>query len=587
MIMSASNKTLPVVIALLLASFSLSAKENVGSSGKRAVGHKALAAACSPASAQIDMDINNVRTTLLNGGDLWWDLNDARYEIPKIDPPGSAPSVHSLFAGAIWLGGIDASGQLKIAAQTYRQTGNDFWPGPLDDNASVNDADCEAYDRHWKVSSTEIIALKEAYAASPSGVAESEIAQSIKDWPAKGNVNAKGAANSSLVINRDLAPFFDQDDDGLYNPTKGDHPSIRVDCEDIFGDEMIFWVYNDKGNIHSETGGQAIGVQVNALAFAFQTSDEINDMTFYRYQIVNKATLPIKDFYMGQWVDPDLGCFSNDYVGCDVSRGLGICYNGLSTDPDCASRGYGDDPPIIGMDYFEGPFADINFQDSIRGIDGINVAVDPAIDGQDNDGDGEIDERDERRKLGMSAFTYYNNDFTVNGNPETAVHFYNYMLGKWKDNTPFTSDQCNGYGGTEEATHMFPDEPNLPPHPESWSECSCNNVPADRRFLQSSGPFTLEPGADNNITVGAVWIRPTGFDCGSFEETIGVVSDKAQALFDNCFKLLDGIFCGIVFFVDQWYPIFHDVNYAQNGFLGFDRNIQLGNLIRRNLNPLT
>ena len=32
--------------------------------------------------------------------------------------------------------------------------------------------------------------------------------------------------------------------------------------------------------------------------------------------------------YFGQWVDPDLGYYLDDYVGCDVSLGLGICYNG-------------------------------------------------------------------------------------------------------------------------------------------------------------------------------------------------------------------------------------------------------------------
>ena len=81
---------------------------------------------CSPATAQVDLDINNVRARLLNGGDLWWDpvAQVAGYEIPK----GSG--LHSIFAGAFWIGGIDASGQLHLAGQTYRQTGDDFWPGP-------------------------------------------------------------------------------------------------------------------------------------------------------------------------------------------------------------------------------------------------------------------------------------------------------------------------------------------------------------------------------------------------------------------------------------------------------------------------
>ena len=33
---------------------------------------------------------------------------------------------HSMFAGALWIGGVDDGGQLKVAAMTYRQSGNDF-----------------------------------------------------------------------------------------------------------------------------------------------------------------------------------------------------------------------------------------------------------------------------------------------------------------------------------------------------------------------------------------------------------------------------------------------------------------------------
>lgn len=491
------------------------AKENVGSSGKVAPYLKKMASGCQPATAQTDLSINNVRTTLLNGGDKWWNLNDARYEVPKIDPPGSAPSVHSLFAGAVWLGGIDAGGQLKIAAQTYRQSGNDFWPGPLDASANVSEQTCLDYDRHWKVLGSEIDEVIALYEQNGS-LSESQIPNSIKEWPAKGNPYARGARGVALTITQDLAPFYDRDGDGLYNPVNGDYPIIKKKCEDVYADEMIFWVYNDKGNTHTETGGQAIGVQVNAMAFAFTTSDEVNNMTFYTYEIINKSTVPIGQFYMGQWVDPDLGCYNNDYVGCDVGRSLGICYNGTLTDPDCASRGYGSTPPLIGVDYFEGP----------------------------------LDENGQQ--LGLSAFTYYNNDFTPTGNPVTAIQFYNYMRGLWKDGLPFSED---GSGGGPDCAYrsptgtpvkyMYPGDPTLGSVAVGQkSECSCNNLPADRRFVQSSGPFTLVPGAINTITIGVVWNRPVnGSACGSgvpFELSIGQVDDKAQALFDNCFKLVDG-----------------------------------------------
>jgi hypothetical protein len=59
--------------------------------------------------------------------------------------------------------------------------------------------------------------------------------------------------------------------------------------------------------------------------------------------------------------------------------------------------------------------------------------------------------------------------------------------------------------------------------------------------MQSAGPFTLEPGAVNDLTVGVVWARATNAsDPFASVEKLRKVDDKAQALFDNCFVLIDG-----------------------------------------------
>src|SRR5688572_16513867 len=79
---------------------------------------------CAPATMSHDLAINNVRARLLNGGDKWWDLDNGQYIVPKVDPALGVEGVSSLFAGAVWLGGYDDVGNLKIAAQTYRVQGN-------------------------------------------------------------------------------------------------------------------------------------------------------------------------------------------------------------------------------------------------------------------------------------------------------------------------------------------------------------------------------------------------------------------------------------------------------------------------------
>ena len=504
-------KTIRLSLSMLLLSAVIipaEARENVGTHRKDNPVHRtsATAASCKEATSSIDLNINNVRAKLLNGGDMWWDLNSAKYEVPKVDPGSGLPSVNSLFAGSIWVGGIDNQGQLKVAASTYRQNGNDYYPGPLDAFGNITEQTCTDFDKHWQVFGDEIAGVIAQYV--PGGtIPQASIPDNVLKWPAKNN------PFEPLASGRDLAPFQDVDGDGNYDPTYGDYPIIKpysasVAGKPAFADQMIWWVVNDKGNIHTETGGEAIGLEMQTLAFAYKTNDEINDMTFYEYTLINKSSYELDSTFMGQWVDSDLGAYDDDYVGCDTTLSLGMDYNGDAVDGP-TSPNYGNQPPIVGTDYFQGP---------------RKYYTDTAG-------------NEQSYLLRMSSFLYYNNDFSVIGNPELASHYYGYMAGTWKDGTPFTQGG-NGHGGSVKSKYMFPSDPN---DATGWSECSANNTAADRRYLQSSGPFTLKPGASNDIVIGVVWVRPPigTYPCPGFD-LIRKADQKAQALFDNGFQLFEG-----------------------------------------------
>ena len=60
---------------------------------------------CNPGKSRYDMQLNNVRATLLSSGDVWWDLTNAGYIVPKVQPGTGAKAVSSIFSGAVWLGG--------------------------------------------------------------------------------------------------------------------------------------------------------------------------------------------------------------------------------------------------------------------------------------------------------------------------------------------------------------------------------------------------------------------------------------------------------------------------------------------------
>lgn len=520
------TQSLQSIALALFTSASLFAHEKVGSerissASSGSAGMRVLAN-CSSPKASKELWLNNVRTIIYSGGDMWWDLNgnnNAYYYIPAVS--NRNVGVSSSFAGSIWLGGLDAGGQLKVAAMTYRQNGIDFWPGPLDTtNASVNSEICSKYDEIFTISRAEV----------DNFVTNKVVTPNILNWPGNGDV--------SLGLGRRLAPFTDVNSDGLYDPTAGDYPAYDVEnkaekdnlgfCKTkLFGDYTLFWVFNDNGGIHTETQGVPIGVEVRAQAFAFKTNDEINNMTFYSYEIFNRSSFQLNNTYFTIWNDADLGYYLDDYVGCDVRRGMGYIYNADAYDETASGvNGYLDFPPALGCDFFKGPLADY---DALTGKG----------DGIDNDQDGITDEVGET--IQMSRFTYYNNNIGAfppqTTNPDIAIHYYNYMTGKWKDGSFFTTGG-NAYGGTLPSTFVYDGNPVAG---TGWTEKGSGNLPGDRRFLQSAGPFTLKPGAVNEITFGMPWAQSPnkGGNIQSLELLFSA-DDKAQALFDNCFKLLDG-----------------------------------------------
>ncbi|MFK7757006.1 MAG: T9SS type A sorting domain-containing protein [Flavobacteriales bacterium] len=552
---------LTVLILATLQSFALSYSWK--SKGAAApTSNKAMA--CSPATELVLLQYNNVRALIETGGNMWQDRSTSRafYRIP------AEGLVSAIYAGSLWLGGISPDQQLKLAAVTFRTDGNDFWPGPLTtDGAAEVDADvCEQYDqfflteRQW---SERHFAYHECL-NDPFCDVEANFAGYIpppefETYPAHGNVG--------LGQDYYLAPFFDYNNDGNYEPSDGDYPwydiNNSVDCanksrEDtipLFGDQNFWWIFNDKGNVHTESNGEPIGMEIRAQAFAFATNDEINNMTFYNYVLINRGTTSLNDTYFGQWVDADLGTAIDDFVGCDVQRGLGYAYNGDDNDESSnSSPGYGNNPPAIGVDFFEGPYQDydqidnagpdsletfITFEDAVS-TDGIPYS---------GLGIGYGDGVPDNERFGMRKFLYYNNTTGQNGDPSTAQQYYNYLIGIWRNGIPMTyggDGFQTGNDASQLADFMFPGDTDIVGFGtdgnvrEPWDELTANNDPADRRFIQSAGPFSLAPGDYNNITVGVVYGRSLSGNSFQSVEVLRQADDKAQALFDNCFEIIAG-----------------------------------------------
>lgn len=269
-------------------------------------------------------------------------------------------------------------------------------------------------------------------------------------------------------------------DPGNYDLEGNDRPTL-------VGDQMLWWIMNDRGNLHESTDAAPIGLEVHATAFAFfHPRSYLHTTTFYRYVLISKNTAPLEEAYFGFWTDPDLGNFDDDYLGSDSLLHMAYVYN--ADDFDEGSGGYGQAPSALGYTF-------------------IRTATDP--DGRDSDYDGAIDEPGEQQ--GLTSFLYYSGGGCVSCDPVDARDYYFYMQARWKDGRPVT------FGGSGRDFSKIPVRYSYPGDPvtgEGWSEFNPAGDgslppidPADRRGVMATGPFRLDPGERQEIAFALVWSR--------------------------------------------------------------------------------
>jgi hypothetical protein len=437
-----------------------------------------------------NLDINNIKARINSSGDLFWDFINPKFEVPQGSGTGT------IFADNLWIGGIDAGGNLKMAAHTYRQIGLDFWPGPLDSMANTNNTVIQMMNKVWKLNRCDIEnyhfwAINGMPGSCP---VDSLTLHNINTWPA---VSPYG---------NPLAPYFDYNGDNFYDPSAGDYPLIK-------GDQAIFFVYNDKGGVHTETGGAALGVEIQTMAYAYDCPDSaLQNAIFVNYKIINKSAFQLNNVFIGKWTDLDIGTWGDDHVGCDVSKGAFFGYNADSVD----EGGYEFHPGAQGVVFLKGASADSNGVDDLSGGNANGSGY----------GDGIID----NEEMGMTRFMFYdNNSNPVTGYPDNANDFYDYMRGYWLNGSSWTYGG-NGTSGGVTCDFMFPgsSDPSgygihsgIPQPP--WDQSMAISF-TDIKGLGSTGPFTFQPGAMQEFEVAYVF----GRDYSALGASAGVDVMKAR-----------------------------------------------------------
>ena len=402
---------------------------------------------CERGTAEAFLETANVRARIYNDGPLFWKGGRNFYEVPKDE------GVHSIFASHMAIGGL-IDGRLHMAASTYGPY--EFWPGPLDE-AGNPPVDCSLYDHIWEINNDDFVQLER----------DSVFSNNMLSWPWQ-----LGAP----VVDGDGNP-------DNYNLEGGDRP-------ELLGHQTLWWVMNDRGNEHTWSEVNPIGVEVRVSAYGFDLPTEIGDITFYRYNILNKNTRPLTEAFFGMWADPDLGNASDDYFGSDSLLHMGFTYNADNLD----ENGYEEAPPTIGFTFLKTPQADFDFLD--------------------NNHDGQIDEPNEPASMHAAVMFLGGGGLVGDPNNANGNELYTYLKGQWLNGQPFT---LGGFGFDYSDTptrFLFSGDPvtqsfwtpfRITPESEQPQDMG------DVRFMISSGPFTLPPGESRDFLVAMVWAQGTNY----------------------------------------------------------------------------
>jgi hypothetical protein len=456
----------------------------------------ALGSGSAWAQNHAQLTINGVHTTVFSNGLIGPATpNGNGMEAPA--GTGRSP----LFTSGIWIGGNSPDNQLKFAAHLYGTPGErDFFPGPLtiDGTATISPEVSATYDQVWSVDQADVL-LHRAYfdcladpgcdpaIAFPGGYT---IPASFLSWPAMGDVEAGQDTY--------LAPFYDRDGDGVYAPVNGDHPCV-------LGEQALYTIFNDRLDVHTQSGGGAIGLEVHMMPFAYTSDPALQHTAFVHYTLINRGTQTLSDVRIGHFADFDLGCGDDDVVGTDVGRSMVYVANGDDNDEDCVgTAGYGQQPPAFGMAILKGPLLD---------PDGTDNTTDPAVPAFNGYGynDGVID--NERHGLSSSMYFLRSGPAEMS-DPAQPFHYYNHLRNLWKDNMMFM------YGGDGYSTgpndiparFAFPSDTDplalgtagIPQAP--WSpQVDLGAGHVDPRAVASMGPIVLEPGERITLLVAYVY----------------------------------------------------------------------------------
>lgn len=418
---------------------------------------------------------NSIRTCIASNGRLFWTGNGGLFELPEYSYETSFMQL-----GGLWLAGFSGPSGYAGAHQLYDEgEKSDFIPGILTDLSEDNElVPIEGFNRIWRVNRADIEAHIKDYQE------DSKITNpipSIYRWPGRGNPHSPEYNGLAIPEYRyEMAPFWDENFDGIYNPDDGDFPAIEGRSGFLlpFPDEMLWFSFHD---YHSNrlTNTPPLAVEVHCLVFGYNCSEgeALDNTIFVNYTLINKSPARLDSLYAGLFLDFSVGCPEDDYLGTIAETGTVYAYNADSFDGPCpGATAYGYEPPVVSCTMFE----ELIVTDAAREEPIDTLFLRPFTHIMPLPGPGET-------APPAQAF------------PVSPLGFYRYLTGRWRDGTPLYFGGNGFQSSNLEVPYIFP---GLPTEPWTWTEKSAQRPPGYRRAIASSGHFRLSPRGVNRFTVG-------------------------------------------------------------------------------------
>lgn len=282
------------------------------------------------------------------------------------------------------------------------------------------------------------------------------------------------------------APFIDKNGNDVWDGSNIDQPGL------FSADQIIWFVANDfdEAATNRSFGSPPIGLEMQVTIWAYKEILSPLGQTIYkRYRLINKSGSPIDSMFIGQFSDPDIGDYGDDYVGCYPADSYMFAYNSSPVD-DIYFKWIHLMPPAIGYKLIQGPVVHSPGDTAIYNFQKI------------------ADYKNQQ----MTSFGY-----SVSGMmwlPPIGTYGYTLTL----------YNELNGYLPTEDTLNPVPytygsgpekgQPTKFPANGDPFTDPyglqgdvdgqGLNMPPGDRRVLLSSGPFKMAAGDTQEIIIAVI-----------------------------------------------------------------------------------